>query len=86
MFDIINKISLFLPGLNDVASDHIVFHAGTKAGEGDKTLTSGGRVLAVVAVKPSIVAAIDSARTGVQAIHFDDMFYRKDIGQKALIE
>jgi phosphoribosylamine--glycine ligase len=60
-----------------------VFHAATK--ETDAGLaTAGGRVLTVVGRGPSFEDAISRAYAGVEAIHFDGMQYRKDIGQKAL--
>ena len=75
-------------GLDNTASDLLVFHAGTKRGDGSSgkrcILTSGGRVLAVVAVRASVTAAIEDALSGVTAISFPDIYYRRDIGQKAL--
>jgi phosphoribosylamine--glycine ligase len=61
----------------------MVFHAGTV--EEDGVLKSnGGRVLGVTAYGQNIASAIDSAYAGVNAIHFEDCFYRSDIGKKAL--
>jgi phosphoribosylamine--glycine ligase len=60
-----------------------VFHAGTKA-LGERIVTAGGRVLTVVATKPSFDAAMDAAYRAVDGIHFDGMQFRRDIGQKAL--
>ena len=42
-------------------------------------LTSGGRVLAVVALENSLKAAIYHSYNGLLGIDFDDMFYRNDI-------
>jgi phosphoribosylamine--glycine ligase len=58
-----------------------VFQAGTKL-EGDKIVTSGGRVLGVTAVAKVLDAAIDKAYEGVACISFKDMHFRKDIGKK----
>ncbi|HEY1379647.1 MAG TPA: phosphoribosylamine--glycine ligase [Gemmataceae bacterium] len=60
-----------------------VFHAGTKL-EGDRVLTDGGRVLAVTALGDDLAAARRSAYAAVEKIRFPGMFYRKDIGEKAL--
>ena len=60
-----------------------VFVAGAKAQDG-RLLTSGGRVLGVTAVKDTLRAAIDSAYADVETIHFDNAFYRRDIGARAL--
>jgi phosphoribosylamine--glycine ligase len=62
----------------------IVFHAGTKFQDG-QIVTSGGRVLGITGIGDSFQSAIDTAYAGVAKIHFDGMFYRKDIGQRALI-
>ncbi len=62
-----------------------VFHAGTKK-ENEKILTSGGRVLNVSALGENISESIKTAYTAVEKIHFDKMFYRKDIGKKALVK
>ena len=60
-----------------------VFHAGTAVRDG-QVVTSGGRVLDVVATAPSIRAAVNKAYTGVEQIGFKDVFYRKDIAHRAL--
>ncbi len=61
-----------------------VFHAGTTREANGSIVTAGGRVLTVVGSGPTFDAAITRAYAGVQAIHFDGMQYRTDIGQKAL--
>jgi len=60
-----------------------VYVAGAKLGDG-KLLSAGGRVLGVTAIAPSLNEAIDGAYNKVSLIKFDNAFYRKDIGQKAL--
>ena len=60
-------------------SDAIVFHAGTKY-EGGRFYTSGGRVLGVTAVGPTLEDAAKKAYETVGRISFKDMHYRKDIG------
>ncbi|MHB0876647.1 MAG: phosphoribosylamine--glycine ligase [Anaerolineae bacterium] len=61
----------------------LVFHAGTKAGDGG-VVTSGGRVLGVTATGTDLGQAIDKAYTGVRAIGFEGAQYRSDIGAKGL--
>jgi phosphoribosylamine--glycine ligase len=61
----------------------VVFHAGTRA-EGDRVLTSGGRVLGVTALGTDTGAAIESAYSAVGKIEWDGIHYRKDIGRKAV--
>ncbi|SIT06062.1 phosphoribosylamine--glycine ligase [Alicyclobacillus vulcanalis] len=56
-----------------------VFHAGTRAGEGGRLETAGGRVLTVSAVAHDIPAALDRAYTAVASIRFSGAQYRHDI-------
>ena len=61
-----------------------VFIAGAKL-ENGKLLTSGGRVLGVVATADTLPAAIEAAYSQVPKVHFDNAFYRHDIGARALL-
>jgi len=63
--------------------DVVVFHAGTRE-EGGKIVTSGGRVLGVTALGDTIPEAINLAYEAVGKIDSDSLYYRKDIGKKAL--
>ena len=65
------------------AAGTMVFHAGTAEKDG-KIVTSGGRVLGVVAEAENIKAAVDKAYAGVEKIHFQGVQYRKDIAHRAL--
>ncbi len=65
--------------LEDVA----VFHAGTKRIKG-KIYTNGGRVLNVVGISRNFTDAQKKAYSGIQLIKFEGMYYRKDIGNKAI--
>ncbi|MBQ6434713.1 MAG: phosphoribosylamine--glycine ligase [Synergistaceae bacterium] len=56
-----------------------IFHCGTKR-EGNKILTSGGRVLAVNAVGESLEIAREKSYEAVKQIKFENMRYRSDIG------
>ena len=58
-----------------------VLHAGTKR-VGEEIMTSGGRVLGVTAVGPTLGAALGSAYAAADRIHFDGMHYRRDIGRQ----
>ena len=66
----------------DEISDN-VYVAGAKL-SGDKLLTNGGRVLGATAIASSLKSAIDGAYKLVSQIHFDNAYYRNDIGAKAL--
>ncbi|MBQ9251985.1 MAG: phosphoribosylamine--glycine ligase [Clostridia bacterium] len=60
-----------------------VYVAGAKR-QGDKLVTSGGRVLGVTAVAENLPQALKQAYVLVDTIHFDHAFYRRDIGARAL--
>ncbi len=60
-----------------------VFIAGAKLEDG-KLLTNGGRVLCATRTAPTLEEAIDKAYEAVKTIHFENAYYRTDIGQKAL--
>ena len=66
---------------NDIEAD--VFIAGATL-KGEKLLTSGGRVLGVVATAPDLKSAVDKSYKEVEKVHFGNAFYRKDIGKRAL--
>jgi len=60
-----------------------IFHAGT-ARDGDRLVSSGGRVLAVTALGGDLREARDRAYRAVDAIDFADGFHRRDIGWREL--
>lgn len=72
-------------GLKEVErlSDVLLFHAGT-ALKDSEIITNGGRVLGVTAVAPDIQSAIHRAYEAVHRIHFENAYYRSDIGHRAL--
>jgi phosphoribosylamine---glycine ligase len=73
-------------GLDDMARDCPdvqIFFAGVKQ-KGTDLVTSGGRVLTVMATAPSYQIAIARAYEAASKIRFDGMQYRRDIGRKAL--
>ncbi|MFT4113559.1 phosphoribosylamine--glycine ligase [Silvibacterium sp.] len=60
-----------------------VFHAGTALVDGT-IVTNGGRVLAVTAAGDTLEAALKTAYEGIAKISFEGMYYRRDIGHRAL--
>ena len=71
-------------GLNDdLSTDTKVFHAGTKTVAGRAT-TAGGRVLCACALGDSVTQAQQRAYELAGRIHWDSVFYRSDIGYKAV--
>ncbi len=67
-----------ITGLEKV-TDSIVFHAGAIE-QGDKVVTSGGRVMAVTSYGNTYQEAIKKSYQSIENLHFDKMNYRKDIG------
>lgn len=64
----------------DRVNESLVFHAGTSQ-IGSDTLTNGGRVLAVTSFGANLVEAVQISYRSISKIHFDDNYYRKDIGK-----
>ncbi|MGR3908010.1 phosphoribosylamine--glycine ligase [Burkholderia sp. SR8] len=62
----------------------VTFHAGTTLADGDKLVTSGGRVLCVVGLADSVREAQQHAYDAINQINFEGMQYRRDIGFRAL--
>ena len=60
-----------------------VFIAGAKL-DGEKLVTSGGRVLGVVETADTLQEAVEKAYAQVNKVHFGNAFYRNDIGARAL--
>ena len=67
--------------IGDLDKDVVLCHAGTAMKDG-KLVTSGGRVLGVCAKGKDIEEARQKVYANAEKIHFDGMFYRKDIGIK----
>lgn len=73
-----------IAGLDSVNTDNTkVFHAGT-ADDNGQVVTSGGRVLCMAALGNSVTEAQKLAYEKVKKIHWQDVFYRKDIGYRAV--
>lgn len=67
-----------ITGIKNI-EDSIPFHAGAKI-EGGKTVTSGGRVMAITSYGDTYKEAIKKSYQSIEKLHFDKMYYRKDIG------
>lgn len=72
------KLGHLIEGIEDVDSDVLVFHAGTKS-EAHGLVTNGGRVLTVVALAGTVAEARARAYDNVRRIRFTDAAYRRDI-------
>jgi phosphoribosylamine--glycine ligase len=84
------KTGFPITGLEDAARVPRVqvFHSGSahsgSSQQGGKLQTAGGRVLGVTAVAPTLEDALARAYEAMELIHFDGMYYRRDIGHRAL--
>lgn len=74
-----------ITGIDEVDPDIIVYHAGTVEKD-NKVYTNGGRVLGVTSVikENDILKARQKAYDAVQKVHFQNMYYRKDIASKVI--
>jgi phosphoribosylamine--glycine ligase len=64
----------------DKIEDSLVYHAGTKI-ENGKLVTNGGRVLAITSFGNDFQEAIKKSYQNIDKLHFDKMYFRKDIGK-----
>ena len=71
-----------IPSGLESAGDVIVFHAGTKRGEGGRLVTSGGRVLAVTGLAPTVAGAAEKSRAAAERIRFEGRYFRGDIARR----
>ena len=67
-----------ISGVENIA-DSIVFHAGTKI-ENGQVVSNGGRVLTVTSFGANFEEAIKKSYQNIDQLHFDKMYFRKDIG------
>ena len=70
--------------LPETKDDEEIYVDGAKK-DGDRLLSSGGRVLGVTAVAGELKEAIDKAYSLTEKVKFDNGFCRKDIGKRALM-
>lgn len=68
--------------LDPTPAGSLIFHAGTTL-SGNELQTSGGRVIAATATASTLEEAVSKSYEGIATIHFEDMFYRKDIAHRA---
>ena len=60
-------------------SDSLIFHAGTRT-EAGVVVTNGGRVLCVTSFAETVYEAVDRSRDILENIHYEGIYYRRDIG------
>jgi len=71
-----------ISGIENI-KDSIVFHAGTKLEDG-KIVSNGGRVLAITSYGENFQEAMKKSYQNIEKLHFDKMYFRKDIGSDLL--
>lgn len=67
-----------ITGLENLDSDVVVFHSGTKFDK-ENIVTNGGRVIGITAKGSSVKEASDKVYENIKKINFEGMHYRKDI-------
>jgi len=63
----------------EIATGSVIFHSGTKK-EGDKVVTSGGRVFAISSWGSSMKGALGTSYRNAGLLDFEGKYYRSDIG------
>jgi phosphoribosylamine--glycine ligase len=72
-----------ITGIPPATEDSKTFHAGTQLADG-KVITAGGRVLCCTALGESVTEAQQRAYELVHAIHWNNAYFRTDIGHRAI--
>jgi phosphoribosylamine--glycine ligase len=72
-----------IPDWIDDSHDVLLFHAGTRR-VNDELETSGGRVLAVTGLAPTLAEAAQRSRSAAEGIEFEGKYFRRDIGWREL--
>jgi len=78
--DYATGIPVTIPAEVEAMEDVVVFHAGTRRGADGSLVTSGGRVMAVTAVAPTVAEAAARSRAAAEMIDFNGRLLRRDIG------
>ena len=74
-----------IKNLSEIVSDQTnqIFHAGTYE-KNEKIFSSGGRVLNITALGKDLIEARNKSLMKLKKINWDDGFFRKDIGWRAI--
>ncbi|MGI9014522.1 MAG: phosphoribosylamine--glycine ligase [Phycisphaerales bacterium] len=77
-----------ITGIDEAAAmdDVVVFHSGTAMDEAGNVITHGGRVLSVTALGADLQSARDLANRACELIHFEGAVFRRDIGNRVLLQ
>jgi len=77
------KTGTVINGLDTLSKDSLLFHSGTAQKDGN-FVTNGGRVLFVAAKEKDLASAQREVYEEIKKIDCSDLFYRKDIGYRAI--
>lgn len=70
-----------ISGLENIGSDTIAFHAGTKRLDDGSVVTSGGRVIAFSSLGDDIDSALKRSYAAISKVDFEGKTFRRDIGR-----
>jgi phosphoribosylamine--glycine ligase len=73
------KKGFLITGWEDIDEDITIFHAGTELNAEGEVITSGGRVLTMVATSKNIAKAREKVYNNISRLHFEGCHYRSDI-------
>lgn len=74
------KIGLPIEGIEKIDPGCLVFHSGTEKNSSGHLVTTGGRVLCIVSSGTTLEEARTTALAEIEKVHFEGIYYRKDIG------
>ena len=77
-------VAIRLPDAGELGNDVIVFHAGTYRDNDGRLRTSGGRVLSVTGLGPTVGAAAAASRRAAERIAFEGKTWRRDIAWREI--
>ncbi len=77
-------VAIDLPAEVERMEDVVIFHAGTQRAEDGALATSGGRVLAVTALAPTVAQAAERSRAAAERITYEGRHFRRDIGWREI--
>ncbi len=75
-----------ITGLDQLPSgpgDSLVFHSGTREKD-NAIVTNGGRVLCITSIADTVYEAVDKSRDVLEKVHYEGIYYRRDIGYEFL--
>ncbi|HEX8032837.1 MAG TPA: phosphoribosylglycinamide synthetase C domain-containing protein, partial [Ktedonobacterales bacterium] len=73
-----------ITGLDTLDPDILAFHAGTRQRDDGQLVTSGGRVLTLVATGPTVATARERVYANIERVHFHGARWRTDIASREI--